>query len=398
MSRLSQLPTLAIFACTTALSLASPTFADLPALPKSHVQLMPDGRHMLVFLSPVAVEEDEGRIAKLPDGREVDLRAMFPASGYYETGSSTPIWTVPWDDKDGWAVSDDGRFLVRFNYYGAGNYGWNGRELSWGLKFYDRGKEIKTYSVAELVDYPTLMEFDSHYQWIGDADDNLTIKEGQLFLHTSTHESYRFDVATGRMLTQHRMWRMLTRIAWGSFATAIVASTVLIVRRRRRADGNRPIASRRLSTTHETTTRPGSPFSFGLRTLLMATTSVAVLCLVIPRWPHIVLLTFVVLTAIFLTHALWRYRRANRSGQSRLRRTTGIGLRYIAAGLAWLSAYILSVAPVLSLVYWLRAPDDVRMAVIFTVYRPIIWIQWLWTVVFSSLESCLQWYDRAWGV
>jgi hypothetical protein len=52
---------------------------------------MPDGWHMLVFLAPIPVnpaDVDTGRMATLPDGSHVDLREAFPASGYYQVGSS----------------------------------------------------------------------------------------------------------------------------------------------------------------------------------------------------------------------------------------------------------------------------------------------------------------------
>ncbi|MFO0791478.1 MAG: hypothetical protein U0805_18620 [Pirellulales bacterium] len=187
----------------------SPAHAALSALPKSHVVALPDGQHMIVFLSPVPIAEDEGRTAQLPDGRTVDLREHFPASGCYEIGSHQPIWTAPWDSSDVWRVSADGRYLVCWNIFGDGAYA-RGGQLDWGIKFYDRGTEIKSYDVAELLDYPALMPFttgDWHDLWYDDEGDNAVL-EGKLFdFRTSTHDRYRFDITTGEIIEEHHMGR-----------------------------------------------------------------------------------------------------------------------------------------------------------------------------------------------
>ena len=51
------------------------------------------------------------------------------------------------------------------------------------------GKEIKTYDVAELVDYPSLMPYTSanyHVDWLGDGfEDSLIIKDGLFLSDTS---------------------------------------------------------------------------------------------------------------------------------------------------------------------------------------------------------------------
>ncbi len=358
---------------------------------------MSDGCHMLVFLSPVPPGIDAGRTAKLPDGREVNLRKTFPASGYYEIGSATPIWTAPWNGRDGWTVSNDGRFLVRWNIFGDGNYSHSGA-LSWGLKLYDHGKEIKSYDVAELVDYPALMPnttSDWHLQWIGDGDDNPTMRNNEFLFTTATHESYRFDLTTGEIVGQFRMWRTLTRIAIVLIAIIIAAATIVVVRWRRNPKTRGPFSIELPTTSHETAAQRSEPlFSYNLRTLLATTTGVAVLCLMIPRWPHIALLSSAILAAAVLTRVSFRYQRADRSALSRRRRMVGSGIRWVAAGLAFLCCYVLSVGPVLSLLDWLQAPHDVRMAVALTIYRPIYWI----TLISPNVLSPLDWYFNAWGI
>jgi len=100
MPRILSLLSCAILAFESTLALTPPVYAGLSRPPESHLRILSDGRHMLVFLSPVPPEEDMGKMAKLPSGRNVNLRETFPASGYYEIGSATPIWTAPWSGKD----------------------------------------------------------------------------------------------------------------------------------------------------------------------------------------------------------------------------------------------------------------------------------------------------------
>jgi hypothetical protein len=353
---------------------------------------------MLVFLSPVPIDEDEGRIAALPDGQNVDLREAFRASGCYEIGSNTPLWTAPWDNTDGWIVSDDCRYLVRWNVFGDGKYG-RGGDLNWGLKFYDNGREIKNYDVAELVDYPSLMpetSSDWHYMWIGDSEDSCTIEGGQFIVETSTHERYRFDLGTGAIVQERRVWRHVARAGIALFTTVVVGLAVFIIRRQKRTSLIQSTVDY-LPQNSERSSNHSSKriFSFSLRTLLLVTSAVAVLCLVVPRWPHIVLLLSTVLIALLCTRAMWRFRRTCNDGGGSGHRRVGFVVRAFATGLSWCCCYVLSVAPVLTLVEWLQAPSDVRMAIILTVYRPLVWIS-----KYVSLDGMLplDWYFNAWGI
>jgi hypothetical protein len=377
--------------------LATSAHAGLSALPKSHVQPMPDGRHMLVFLAPVPEANDAGKVARLPDGREVNLREAFPTSGYYEIGSTTPIWSAPWDDKDSWIVSDDGRFLVRLNRFGDGDYDfYSGGATSWGLTFYDGGKEIKNYDVSELVDFPSLMPLttsDWHHRWYDDSGDDLAILDGQFSFNTSTHESYRFDVATGEIVEQFHLWRTVVRVAWPVLAVALLAVARLAIRWRRRAKADQQLGPARKTAERQTTVQElGKPYSFSLRSLLVATTIVAVLCLTIPRWPHVVLLAFFILAAVFFTRSTLRYCRRDSSALRGSRRKWGIGLRFAATATLWLSLYFLSAGPVLGFLSWRGAPEDVRMAVILTAYRPLTWIEDVKPDAFGPF----LWYFHAW--
>lgn len=386
-----QFGTSLLLCCVFALSAC----AGLSRPPSSHTEPTADGRHVLVYLAPVRPVE-EGNVTEEEHNRTVMLKNRYPASGCYEIGSTTPLWTAPWDGRECWSVSDDCRHLVRWNVFGDGGYG-RGGELTWGLRFYDHGREIKSYDVAELMDFPSLMpetSSDWHYDWIGDTDDNCTIQDGQFVFHTSTHERYRFDLATGAIVEQFRMWRALSRMAIAMVFVAVSGVAVMMVGKRKRAVAGQETTeffteSSRKASVH----RSAWFFSYSLRTLLLVTTAVAILCVTVPRWPHVVLLFSAVSIAIFLTRIASRYRRSSRSVRRSSWRRLGFVLRAAAAGLAWCAVYVLSVAPVLYLVDWLRAPDDVRMAIILTIYRPLHWIS-LHTS--NGIFSPLEWYFRAW--
>ena len=389
-------PAAILLVAATVLTATPIAFAGLSALPKSHVQAMPDGKHMLVFLAPGPVADDEGRIGTLPDGRVVDLRTTYPASGYYSLESTQPIWTAPWDDSDGWTVSDDGRFLVRWNIFGVGQYGRGGR-LSWGLKFYDRGKEIRTYDVGELVDYPSLMPYTSsnwHLDWTGDEVPR--IQNGVFHFETSTHEAYDFDLATGTIVMERRPWRTATRVATATIAILSTGLIFALLRRRRRR-----LAYRAEGRQNEIPAdgvcaagwQPGRLLNHNLRTELMITTSVAALCYVAIRWPHVAVFVVTLIAAAGLSYLTVRYwRRSGRLPISQSRRIAGIGARFAMAFTAAIVFYVLTVGPVFRLTQQLESSDDVRKAIFLTVYRPITWIP---DEVLRKIPL-LEWYFEEW--
>lgn len=354
--------------------------AGLSGPPESHIVVRPDDRHMLVFLSPVTPDEDEGKIAKLPDGREVNLRETFPATGYYEIGSTTPIWTAPWSGEDGWSVSDDGQFLVRWHYRAKGAFdGWEG-DLSWLLKFYDRGKEIKSYNAAELIDYPRLLPFDNGYHFFGDTEDNLTINGDEFILDTSTHESYRFDIRTAEVVEQFRMWRMVAMITWCVIVASILWKIAIRLRR-----GTTSKASPEIEIPSASLRRRFQDFirkpGYSLRSLLFATTAIALSCFVLPRWPKSWPLILIAGIAVYVTRATMRYQR-----------NVGFGWRSILAGLGWLSAYVLSLGPVAVFLRGLEVPEDVFFAILLNLYRPLIWVHITW----PTIPLWPEWWTQLW--
>lgn len=77
---------------------------------------------------------------------EIKARAsQYPASGLYLHGSKVPIWTVGWHEVD-LVVAEDGHHLARM----AWNYGSDMTHPA--IIFYEDGKEIRSWSMRELVD------------------------------------------------------------------------------------------------------------------------------------------------------------------------------------------------------------------------------------------------------
>jgi hypothetical protein len=92
------------------------------------------------------------------------------------------------------------------------------------------------------------------------------------------------------------------------------------------------------------------------------------------------------------TIRFWR-QRSHPAGRFN-RRLMKSGLSVVTL-LAWLWCYLLSAAPVLATLDWLDAPQDVRMALFLTVYRPLIWVNAL-----SPLDrwQLVEWYFAGWGI
>jgi len=336
--------------------------AGLNGFSSSFVLKAKDGQHMLVMLSTGAVADDAGNECTLPNGQQVRLRDAFPSSGLYEIGSNSSIWDVDWY---GYyvVISDDGRYLVRVNSYGSGRY--PGGPLSWGIKFYDRGIEIKNHNVADLIDYPSLMEGTSsgwHLLW---TDDNAPEEtKGTLFhLTTSTHASYNFDITTGEILEEHRLWRQVVRFGLVALILAVISGGALLLYRIRCADTRRAFAESEVVIADESSKR-----SFSLRTLFLVTTLVAALCWI----PHIMSFLISVGFVSYVTRRrYWRKSKLAHGRRARLRSF----VRWGVACFAWLLCYLLSFGPFFFLSAYFEFPHDVHAAIAQVLYAPFFWAE-----------------------
>lgn len=376
---------------------AAPIRAGLSGPPPSYVIPASDGKHLLVMLSPVLLAEDTGNDCVLPDGEKVKLRERFRSSGLYEIGSTTPVWAVDWYELEYGPVriSADGRYVVRVNHFGAGGWG-EGVKLRWGIKFYDTGREIKSYDVAELVDYPSLMPLvtcDWHLLWIDEDAFPSEIRDGSFVLNTSTHDRYRFDVTTGEIVEEFRLWRTATRLGVAALIVLGASGGFLVWRRRKRRASSAAHPRPSPDTAGGPEERP-QRWSFSIRSLLIAQAITAVLCVLACTVPHIAVLLLAMTPAMSFTRLLIRaHRAAPWTVLGASRRWGRAGLWWLA-GTTWLVFYALSCAPVWGCTIRLDWPYDVRMVLVKVVYGPVYWL--LEGTAVGHWHA-VQLYFRAWG-
>jgi hypothetical protein len=126
--------------------------------------------------------------------RDEDIRQKYPHSGLYRNdGSNTPVWTVDWYASV--AVSSDGMHIVRWGPFAPAGHFW---QLA--LAFYEEGRELKRYSVEQLVTFPALLPHsEGNYTWLHEAeyDDNAS----RLTIATEHAERYEFDIKTGDVVS-----------------------------------------------------------------------------------------------------------------------------------------------------------------------------------------------------
>lgn len=354
-------------AVAASLLCADTSRAGISGPPPSYVMPVGNGDRILVMLSPVPLAKDKGDLWTLPTGEIISLRETFPASGLYANGSNTPIWAVDWfANKWELRVSRDGRHVVRINEFGDGGYGRPGRKLSWGIKFYDAGAEVKTHDVADMVDYPALMPLtnaDWHLMWYADFKFNESPDGGMYVdVRTSTRDRFRFDARTGELLLERRFWRHVAR---GGIVAAVLTGLAAIGLITRRFISRRPpIAPAPLL--------PDTNFTFSLRSLLVIVTCVGVGLGASRYAPRAVILVSSLMTCLYLTVVLVRARRqAPWRRISRRAKRRRVALR-LATVFSWLWCYLIC-APLFGTML-IRMPWDIRYVMMLVVYGPVLWV------------------------
>jgi hypothetical protein len=373
-------------------------FASLSGPPQSFVKTCADGRHFLVMQSHVKLPDDDGRFAVLPDGQYADLRLEFPASGLYAIGSRTPVWAVDWYGEEGWLVlSRDGRHCVRLNRFGGGGYG-QGVSPTWAMRFYECGRETKCYETVELVDYPNLMDFTSadwHHVWWKDIDQILVNGQMILAVQTSTHEEYQFDIVTGAMIYEWRMWRRLALIARIGIPLLLVMCAVAGVWMKKRSRmGKLLVGMEGTSDATPAIVTPPRQLQFSLKSLFVATAVIAALLAISDRyseasfWAACILFLFA--PAMYWTYATSKRRTVLR-GSVFQRRARGVAW-YAAGFLFWTGAYVLSYFPTQWSMREARVDWDVRVVVMQSIYRPVFWLcdETPAGEVVRAIERCLR--------
>jgi hypothetical protein len=361
--------------------------ASLSGPPPSFAIPTADGEHIFVMLSSVPIAEDQGNDRTLSDGVEVKLRDRYASSGLYPLDSCVPIWTVNWYGEEGMVhLSEDGRYIVRVNRFGGGGYG-EGISLKWGVKFYDSGREIAIHHVRDLVDYPSLMPFTSrdwHCLWIDNSENDSEVKGRTFELRTTTHEWYRFDVGTGEIIEQRRLWKKV-RLGVGLLCIACVGAGFLVMTRRRRYQ---------LQEECDASPEPerNKPLKFSCRFLFAGMTVVSVVCGLVRFAPHWAVFLIGLSLTVFSTCSFLRRKRTHNSTSRTLRSFCRAGTwAWILT--TWFLLYGLSAGPVLGITYRLDWPHDCRMFVASTMYAPLFWLE-QHSPMFES--KTIRWYFDAW--
>jgi hypothetical protein len=169
--------------CLLMVAFSGFAWADTEAPPTDYVQVSGNEQYIFVMLS--------GTNSPL---NKPEIRKKYQKSGLYRNNdSTTPLWTVDWYSF-GVEVSSDGEHLIRSGPWPSNN---NYSELA--VAFYEKGQEIASYRVDQLVFLPFFLpQSVSHYRWCRQwqFDDNL----GRLNIETHHGEKYIFDVKSGKVI------------------------------------------------------------------------------------------------------------------------------------------------------------------------------------------------------
>jgi hypothetical protein len=170
--------------------------ADQPGRKRSRTTVSPNGQYVFVMIAPLAPERDaDAKWWKADVITEIKrIRETYKVSGLYRNdGSREPLWTVDWYASYVEVVSD-GVHLVRFGP-------WAHSPEQEALTFFASGKEIRSYTIGELVAEPDKLPHSvSHFVWEKDIkldDANLLYR-----LTTKNGEQYVFDITTGAIVSQ----------------------------------------------------------------------------------------------------------------------------------------------------------------------------------------------------
>jgi hypothetical protein len=177
---------------------------------------------------------DQRVTAALPDGTVVNMRAAFPRSGVYDASSLKPLWQFGWYSfQSDLLYSDDFQNIVRVNREAFPSH--------LALRFYSRGKLIRTYACAKLLTglrsgyFLPFATWDWHFRWYEDY--RLNRSHTQLVLSTARRrmhigggevdfglqEFYTFDMSTGSVISRRRVG------IWRVWANAMAALAVVVM-------------------------------------------------------------------------------------------------------------------------------------------------------------------------
>jgi hypothetical protein len=185
----------------------SPASADSPDRPTTYTHDVPGGKYVFVMIYPGAVGDDVLRTSEAAAARIREIRHLYPRSGLYpKDGFAEPLWTVDWYAAHV-EVAADGVHLIR---HGPWPPAPEDRTVPLGegldceaLSFFASGRQLRTYTVRELVSDPDrLYRSVSHFMWLEAS----RLDDARLEYHLVTKDGSRFafDLRTGGITTEER--------------------------------------------------------------------------------------------------------------------------------------------------------------------------------------------------
>jgi hypothetical protein len=187
----------------------SAAFADKPGPPMTYTKTSPNKQFLFVMVSPDSLEEEVKRYNEDAAKKVRAIRTTYPKSGLYKNdGSKEPLWTVDWF-RGSVIVPSDGVHLVSVEYTPPSKVRRNDplpkESLQQpALSFFAKGKLLRSYEVADLVDRPEqLSRSVSHFRWM--KEHNILDQKQQLEVITYDGNNVLFDLKTGDIVKKTRV-------------------------------------------------------------------------------------------------------------------------------------------------------------------------------------------------
>jgi hypothetical protein len=171
---------------------------------------LPDYKPGQDFFYPAETEESQR------------IRDTYPKSGLYRNdGSRTLLWEVDWY-RGGVEVPSDGKHLIRFG-------SWARSPDDEAFSFFENGKLIRTYRIAELVDRRSIMtKYQPYLFFVWLEDRKFDDSKMELSIRTIDGNRFTFDVATGEMIGSLRPDKLIRHTAAGIEGLLIGAATIAL--------------------------------------------------------------------------------------------------------------------------------------------------------------------------
>lgn len=202
--------TLCAFSIIVVLGCVENCLADKPAPPYSYRTLSPNEKFVFVMISPLPLKEELASWNEKKQAELKGIRAKYKTSGLYKNdGSIEPLWTVDWY-RHQVAVASDGVHLVRSGPWPIREGGFEKLEVTKdelkqeAITFFAKGKLLRQYAIAELVDDPKKLELSvSHFMWRKEA--RIIDKKSQLEIVTHDGNRLLYDLATAKLVEKNKV-------------------------------------------------------------------------------------------------------------------------------------------------------------------------------------------------